>query len=86
MPSSLPTSHSVDLSGFKSGLPRLLGTRPGPSSLVSGENVVNLSNAPGCSPDAPIAARTRSVERCDRSAELLQLESELGCTAMLALG
>src|SRR5256885_16639998 len=86
MPSSLPTSHSVAFSGFRLGLPRLLGARPGPNSLVSGTNVVNLSKAPGCSPDSPIAARTRNVDTCDRHAALLQFESELGGSEMLALG
>src|SRR5690554_5996350 len=60
-PISPPTSSSVETSGFRSSLPRLSGETPGPSDDASGPNVVNLSNAPGCSPDFPSAARRRRV-------------------------
>ncbi len=43
-------------------MPRFEGWTPGPNSEGSGEKVVNLSNAPGCRPDFPIALRKRSVE------------------------
>src|SRR5436190_8074800 len=86
MPISAPASHSVAFSGFRSGFPRLSGARPGPACDASGANVVNLSNAPGCRPDCPTAARRRSVESFDRTAEVPHPGSELGWTEMLAFG
>src|SRR2546427_11552552 len=67
-PISLPTSHSVVFSGLRSGLPRLLGVRPGPAEDASGSNVVNFANAPGWGPDCTIAASTRTVEIFEGSA------------------
>src|SRR6266705_3254132 len=85
-PISVPTSHSVLTSGFRSGLPRLEETSPGPSSDASGANVVSLSNAPGWSPDCPIAPRRRNVESGDVRDELDHLGRRLGCTERLAVG
>ncbi len=58
MPKSPPASHSVETSGLMSGFPRLSGRTPGPSVEAWGLKVVNWSNAPGCSPDSPMAARS----------------------------
>src|SRR5947207_14422080 len=44
---SAPASISVEISGRRFGLPRLLGTNPLPVGDVSAVYVVNLSNAPG---------------------------------------
>jgi hypothetical protein len=76
----------VLISGLRFGLPRLSGCSPGPVSEGSGENVVNLSNAPGCRPDCPIAARRRSVEIRLVSAEWPQLDRALGMKDSPALG
>src|SRR5439155_15100140 len=85
-PISAPASHSVCFSGLRLGLPRLSGARPGPVCEASGPNVVNLSNAPGWRPDCPTAARTRTVENFDRTADVPHPASELGWTEMLAFG
>ena len=63
-------------------MPKLSGVRP----LAYGEGVasyvVNLSNAPGCLPDLPSAARKRNAD----TVVLLQLGRSLGTMEMLAFG
>src|SRR5205809_35137 len=85
-PTSVPASHSVVISGFRSGFPRLFGASPGPRTEASGEYVVSLSNAPGCRPDWPTATRRRKVENREVIPELPQLGIEVGTKEMPALG
>ena len=85
-PISVPTSHSVLTSGFRTGLPRLDGPSPGPVSELSALNVVNLSKAPGCRPDCPSAARSRRVDSLDVRGPVSQPGIALGMTERLALG
>ena len=85
-PTSLPSSHSVLTSGFKSGLPRFSGPTPGPVSDDSALKVVSLENAWGWRPDCPTAARRRSVDSLDPHVELPQPARALGWTERLAFG
>ena len=85
-PISLPTSHSVPISGRRSGFPRFPGASPGPRSDGSATNVVNLSKAPGCRPDCPMAARSRRVGTRAVKAEWPQPAIALGMTDTLAFG
>src|SRR5258708_32158516 len=85
-PLPVPTSHSVLTSGLRSGLPRLLGTSPGPSPEEYALKVVYLSNAPGCRPDCPSAARRRNVDSFDVRGPLSQPGMALGMTDRLTLG
>src|SRR5213593_3005978 len=85
-PISVPTSHSVLTSGFRSGSPRLLGVTPAPSSDASGAKVVSLSNAPGWRPDWPRAARSRNVVRREVSDELCHAGRRLGWIETLTFG
>src|SRR3954471_20496561 len=78
---SNPPSNSADVSGFRSALPSELVRRPGVSvppvacSVVGwfSDAVWNVTSAavgPGCTPDAPYAARTRnwlSQEKCGKN-------------------
>src|SRR5689334_16068328 len=68
---SKPPSNSAESSGLRFGLPRALARRPGesvPVELVAisgsftvvGEKMTRADVAPGCTPDAPYALRSRS--------------------------
>ena len=75
-PTSPPNSNSCDTSGFRPTFPRLDGWMPGPVDADRELKVVKLSNAPGCWPDFPNAARKRRLE----NVSLVQLPRSLGIT------
>src|SRR5687768_596832 len=66
---SNPPSHSVDVSGLRSGLPKEFSRSPGVSTpltlTVGAVYVMNADVDCGCTPDAPYALRTRNWLRND---------------------
>jgi hypothetical protein len=64
----------------------LSGISPPPVADGSAVKVVNLSNAPGCRPERPIAARSRIDDSVLATGSAFQRSRSDGTTERLALG